>query len=41
MKKEIALQVWADEIGDQEYAYDFSGRKIKREIMGLKIKSDG
>lgn len=36
MKKEIALQVWADEIGNQEYAYDFSGRKIKREDYGVK-----
>lgn len=30
MNKEEALQQWLDEIGDVEYAYDFSGKKIKR-----------
>lgn len=30
MNREDALQVWADEIGDKEYSYDFSGKKIKR-----------
>jgi len=31
MTKEDALAIWLDEIGNQEYSYDFSGRKIKRE----------
>ena len=31
MKKEEALQVWFHEYGDNEYAHDFSGRKIKKD----------
>lgn len=30
MDKEKALALWLDEIGDQLYAYDFSGKKIKQ-----------
>ncbi len=26
-----ALELWKDEIGDKEYSYDFSGKKIKKE----------
>src|SRR5690554_5812173 len=36
MKKEQALQVWLDEIGDKEYSYDFTGRKIKRDDYEVK-----
>ena len=31
MKKEDAIALWLDEIGDTQYAYDFSGKKIKRD----------
>ncbi|MBQ3001126.1 MAG: hypothetical protein IJD76_01470 [Bacilli bacterium] len=31
MTKKEALQVWYHEFGDKEYAYDFNGRKIKRD----------
>jgi hypothetical protein len=31
MKKEEALALWLDEIGDTAYAHDFSGKKIKRD----------
>lgn len=31
MDRSEALQIWLDEIGDHEYSYDFSGRKIKRD----------
>ncbi len=31
MTKDEALKVWQHEFGDVEYAYDFTGRKIKRE----------
>ena len=30
MTKEDALKVWEHEFGNVEYAYDFTGRKIKR-----------
>ena len=30
MTKEEALLLWLDEIGDNLYAYDFSGKKIKK-----------
>lgn len=36
MKKEAALEVWAHEFGDVEYAHDFTGRKIKRSDYGEK-----
>ena len=29
--KEIALKVWDHEFGDVQYAYDFTGRKVKRD----------
>lgn len=28
---EEALKLWLSEMGDKEYAYDFAGRKIKRD----------
>lgn len=28
--REIALKLWEKEIGNKEYSYDFTGRKIKR-----------
>lgn len=31
MKKEDALKVWEYEYGNNEYAHDFSGRKVKKE----------
>ena len=31
MTKDEALKIWLHEFGDVEYAYDFTGRKIKRE----------
>jgi len=31
MDNNEALALWLDEIGDHEYSYDFSGKKIKRE----------
>lgn len=31
MTKEEALKVWEHEFGNKDYAYDFTGRKIKRE----------
>lgn len=31
MTKKEALLIWQHEFGDKEYAYDFNGRKIKRE----------
>lgn len=31
MDKEEALKIWEHEFGNVEYAYDFTGRKIKRE----------
>ena len=31
MEKKNALELWLDEIGDVAYAYDFSGKKIKRD----------
>lgn len=31
MDKQKALELWLDEIGNQQYAYDFSGKKIKRD----------
>ncbi len=31
MDKVKALELWLDEIGDVAYAYDFSGKKIKKE----------
>ena len=30
MDKKEALKVWEHEFGDVEYAYDFTGRKVKR-----------
>lgn len=30
MNKDEALKMWLDEIGDVEYSYDFSGKKIKQ-----------
>ena len=30
MKKDDALMLWNVAFGDKEYAYDFSGRKMKR-----------
>ena len=30
MTKEEALQIWLHEFGDRDFAYDFTGRKIKR-----------
>jgi hypothetical protein len=29
MEKNKALELWLDEIGNQAYSYDFSGKKIK------------
>lgn len=29
--KKEALELWVHEMGDKEYSYDFTGRKIKRE----------
>ena len=29
--KKEALELWVREMGDKEYSYDFTGRKIKRE----------
>lgn len=31
MEKKEALELWLDEIGDRQYSYDFSGKKIKRD----------
>lgn len=31
MSKQEALQVWQHEFGDVQYAYDFTGRKIKKD----------
>lgn len=31
MEKRLALKVWQHEFGNNEYAYDFTGRKIKRD----------
>jgi|GEM_PF-335636 len=31
MDKSEALKVWNQEIGDKEYSYDFTGRKMKRD----------
>ena len=31
MDKDKALVIWNHEFGDKEYAYDFAGRKIKRD----------
>ena len=31
MEKKEALELWLDEIGDIQYSYDFSGKKIKRD----------
>lgn len=31
MEKQQALKVWQHEFGNKEYAYDFTGRKIKRD----------
>lgn len=31
-----ALELWRDEIGDKEYSYDFSGKKIKRDDYNVK-----
>lgn len=31
MEKEKAIILWLEEIGDSLYAYDFSGKKIKRD----------
>lgn len=36
MTKEQALSLWLDEIGDLVYAYDFSGKKIKRDDYNIK-----
>lgn len=30
INRDIALKLWDKEIGDKEYSYDFTGRKIKR-----------
>mgnify|MGYP001119815266 CR=1 FL=1 len=30
MEKEKALELWLEEMGDNLYAYDFSGKKIKQ-----------
>ena len=31
MTKQEALKIWLHEFGDVDFAYDFTGRKIKRE----------
>jgi len=31
INKELALKLWKLEMADKEYAYDFSGKKIKKE----------
>lgn len=36
MDRSEALKIWEHEFGDQEYAYDFAGRKIKRDDYGVK-----
>ena len=30
MSKDEAIKLWQNEMGDKEYAYDFTGKKIKR-----------
>lgn len=35
MTKELALKIWLREYGDCDYAYDFTGRKIKRDDYNI------
>lgn len=36
MDKKTALTLWKYEMNDKEYAYDFAGRKIKKEDFEVK-----
>lgn len=36
MNKNQALELWLDEVGEQVYTYDFSGKKIKRDDYNVK-----
>ena len=36
MDRNKALEVWEHEFGNQEYAYDFTGRKIKKDDYLIK-----
>ena len=44
INKELALKLWKLEMADKEYAYDFSGKKIKKEeylnAMRVSVYSD-
>ena len=42
ISKERALNLWKLEMADKEYAYDFSGKKIKKSdlLNGRKEKCD-
>ena len=39
--REEALELWKNEMGEKEYAYDFSGKKIKRSDYLEKTKLAG
>jgi|SRR5690554_4523485 len=36
MDSKKALELWLDEIGEQMYSYDFSGKKIKKDDYNIK-----
>lgn len=36
IKYDEALEIWEHEFGDKEYAYDFTGKKIKRSDYQVK-----
>ena len=37
MDKKEALKIWEHEFGNVEYAYDFTGRKVKRSARNNQI----